>query len=190
MCYAFCKTHIIPDFIVVEGCAKENSFLNNASPSPDMPLFEALQFVSKTLEIYGLSKETKIIAASEVHSAFDVLKLLALGADAISMRNCLTPGYKPYQKDGIYTTAFAQQTMERLRNEILNSTVNIMQAWGYIHIKDITLSSFFRSLDAIQKKEDNKYYGQAGRDIAEKENNRSSRKSYYEMNTGAEVFLN
>ncbi|HEV8082013.1 MAG TPA: glutamate synthase-related protein [Chitinophagaceae bacterium] len=85
MCYAFCKTHIVPDFIVVEGCERENIFLNNVSINPGMPLFEALQFVSKTLEMYGLSKETKIIAASEIYTAFDVLKLRALGADAPSV---------------------------------------------------------------------------------------------------------
>ncbi|MEP6949695.1 MAG: glutamate synthase-related protein, partial [Ginsengibacter sp.] len=190
MCYAFCKTHIIPDFIVVEGCAKEAILLNNVSSDSGMPLFEALQFVAKTLEIYGISKETKIIAASEIHTAFDILKLRALGADALSMRNRLIRSAKPYQKGDINETAFARQSMERLRNEILNSTMDVMQAWGYKHIKDITLSSFFRILDALQMKEDHKGNGRAGRDIVEKKNHRLSQKSLYEKNTGAEVFLN
>ena len=190
MCYAFCKTHIIPDFIAVEGCGKESILLNNMSSNSGMPLFEALQFVAKTLETYGLSKEIKIIAASEIHTAFDVLKLRALGADAISMRNCLMRGSKPYQKDDINAITFARQSMERLRNEILNSTMNVMQAWGYIHIKDITLSSFFRSLDVLQRKEDNKDNGRAAWNIVEKKNYRLSQKGFYEKNTGAEVFLN
>lgn len=190
MCYAFCKTHIVPDFIVVEGVEKENIFLNNVSIKTGMPLFEALQFVSKTIEMYGLSKETKIIAAAEIYTAFDVLKLRALGADAISMRNRFNCGDKPYQKDGINATAFAQQSMERLRSDILNNTVNIMHAWGYIHIKDITLSSFFRSLDTLQSKKSDNDYDQAERDIAEKKNYRLPQKSFSEKNTSSEVFLN
>lgn len=190
MCFAFCKTHIVPDFIVVEGCAKETILLNNMSFNSGMPLFEALQFVAKTLEKYGLTKETKIIAAAEIHSAFDVLKLRAMGADAISMRNCLTRGDKPYQKDGINSTVFARQCIERLRSDILNSTMNVMKAWGYINIKDITLSSFFRSLDTLQSKEDNKNYDRAGWDIVEKKSYQLSQKSFSERNTSSEVFLN
>ena len=190
MCYAFCKTHIVPDFIVIEDCEKENIFLNNVSTKPGMPLFEALQFVSKTLEIYGLSKEIKIIAASEIYTAFDVLKLRALGADAISMRNRFTRGDKHYQKDGINATAFAQQVMERLRKEILHSTMNVIKSWGYVHIKDITLSSFFRSLDSLQAKKENREFDQSGWDIAEKKDYRLSQNNFSERNTGSEVFLN
>ncbi len=190
MCYAFCKTHIIPDFIVVEGCEKENIFLNNISPNPGMPLFEALQFVSKTLEMYGLSKETKIIAASEIHSAFDILKLRALGADAVSMRNRITRGEKPYQKNGIGSSAFARQCMERFRSEILNGTMNIMQSWGYINMKDVTLSSFFRSLDALYSKGVSHDHNQEEWDVSEKKSYRLPQKGSYEKNMGAEVFLN
>ena len=190
MCYAFCKTHIVPDFIVIEGCEKENIFLNNVSIKAGMPLFEALQFVSKTLEMFGLSKEIKIIAAAEIYTAFDVLKLRALGADAISMRNCLTSGDKPYQKDSIGSTRFSQQSMERFRNKILNSTINIMQAWGYIHIKDITLSSFFRSLDSLQSKVVQEKNDQPEWGIAERKTYSLPQKSVYEKNTSSHVFLN
>ncbi len=190
MCYAFCKTHIIPDFIVVEGCAKENSFLNNVSPNPSMPLFEALQFVSKTLEIYGLSKETKIIAASEIYTAFDVLRLRALGADAISMRNCLTSGDKPYRTDEFGFARFSRQCMERFRSKILNSTISTIQAWGYVNIKDITLSSFFRSLDALNTRDVNKEYDPEGWDVSERKTYRLSQKNFYEKKTSSGAFLN
>ncbi|MEO8416940.1 MAG: hypothetical protein ABI472_24975, partial [Ginsengibacter sp.] len=137
----------------------------------------------KTLEIYGLSKETKIIAAAEIYTAFDVLKLRALGADAISMRNCLTRGDKPYQKDGINSTVFARQCMERLRSDVLNSTMNVMHAWGYKHIKDITLSSFFRSLDALQSKDGDRKDNQEIWNISEKKSYRLPQKSFSEKNT-------
>lgn len=190
MCYAFCKTHIIPDFIVVEGYGKGNILLNNMPANPGMPLFEALQFVSKTLEQCGLSKEIKIIAASKIHTAFDVLKLRALGADVISMRNCLTSVDKLYRTDGFGSTRFSQQYMERFRSEILNSTIDIMQAWGYINIKDTTLSSFFRSLDALNSKDVNKEYDHEGWDISKRKTYRLSQENFYEKNTSSGVFLN
>ncbi len=185
MCYAFCKTHIIPDFIVVEGCGKENIMLNNMTTNHGIPLFEALLFVSKTLEQCGLSKEIKIIAASEINTAFDVLKLRALGADAISMRNCLTSGDKPYQTDGIGSTRFSPQCMEKFRTEILNSTIDIMQAWGYKNIKDITLASFFRSLDALNSKGVNKEYDPERWDISDRKTYRLSQENFYEKNTSS-----
>jgi hypothetical protein len=190
MCYTFRKTHIIPDFVVVEDYTKENIKLNNISADSGMPLYEALEFVSKTLETYGLSKEIKIIAASEIYTAFDVLKLRALGADAISMRNCLASDDKLYQIDGIGSTRFSQQYMERFRSEILNSTIDIMHAWGYINIKDITLSSFFRSLDALNPKDANSEYHQEGWDISERKPYQLSQKNSYEKNTNSGVFLN
>ncbi len=146
-----------------------------------MPLFEALQFVSKTLGIYGLSKETKIIAAAKIYTAFDVLKLRALGADAISMRNRFTCSDKPYEKDGHLSNAFVLQVMERFRSDILNSTMNIIRSWGYTHIKDITLSSFFRSLDTLQSKKSDNDYDHEERDINEKRNYRLSQKRFAEI---------
>ncbi|MEO8416716.1 MAG: glutamate synthase-related protein [Ginsengibacter sp.] len=187
MCYAFCKTLIIPDFIVVEGYGKENILLNMPA-NPGMPLFEALLFVSKTLEQFGLSKEIKIIAASEIYSAFDVLKLCALGANAVSMRNFPTSGDKLYQTAGIGSTRFSPQNMERFRNEILNNTIDIMQAWGYINIKDITLSSFFRNLDALNSKDVDTGYD--GWDISERKTYQLSPEYLYGKNTSSGVFLN
>ena len=149
MCFAFRKTEIIPDYIVVEGCVNKNNALDS-SEKPGMLLYEALLFVSKTLEMYGLNKEIKIIAATEIYTALDVLKLHALGADAISMQNCLTRSDKYYETDGVQSTAFSQQCMERLRTELLNGAMNIMQSWGYKNIKDITLSTFFRNMDALE----------------------------------------
>ncbi|MEO8111650.1 MAG: glutamate synthase-related protein [Ginsengibacter sp.] len=189
MCYAFCKTHIVPDFIVVENCEKENIFLNNIPITKGMPLFEALQFVSKTLEMYGLSKETKIIAAAEIYKGIDVLKLRALGADAISMRNSFIRGDKPYQNEGINSTAFAMQVMQRLRNDILNSTMNLIKSWGYIHIKDITLSSFFRSVESFDESEGNREQEKAGRNINEKRNYRLPHKAFLKRTPVQKFFL-
>ena len=149
ICYAFRKTGIIPDYLVIEDFAKENNLFVNSSQSCDMPLYEALLFASKTLEVYGLSKEIKIIAASEIYSPFDVLRLFALGADAVSFQNHLTRSDRYYEIDDIKSTDFSQRCMEQLRSEILDSTMKIMQAWGYKNVRDITLPAFFRDLGTL-----------------------------------------
>lgn len=190
ICYAFCKTHIVPDFIVVEGSEKDHSFRNNVPVKPGLPLFEALQLVSKTLELYGLTKETKIIAAAEIYTAFDILKLRALGADAISMRNRFTRSDISGQKDDAGNTTWAQQVMVRFRSDILNSTMNVIRSWGYRHIKDITLSSLFRSLNTLQSTDANKKSNHQVGAITERKTYRFRQKSNYEKNTGSELFLN
>ena len=151
ICYAFCKTAIAPDFITVEDCDKENNFLSHSQNSA-MPLYEALLFVSKTLEIYGLNKKIKIIAAFEIYSPFDVLRLFALGADAVSFQNHVTRSNRYYETNGIQSTNFSRRSMEQLRTEILVGTMNIMQASGYKSTDDITLATFFRDLDALYSK--------------------------------------
>jgi hypothetical protein len=108
-------------------------------------LYEALLFVSKTLEMYGLKNEIKIIAVSPVNTAFDVLKLHALGADALRMKNFATT-------DSIQTNAASAMGMQKWRNKIIRSTMEIMSACGYINMKEITLPSLLRKLDSLQSK--------------------------------------
>ena len=140
ICYAFRKTEIIPDYIVIEDCSVENIL--------DMPLYEALLFASKTLEIYGLTKEIKIIAAAQIYTALDVLKLIALGADGIIMWNNHLPG----NNKKIFKTSpdvFSQDYWQ-LRNEILRSTIDLINSLGYINIKEITLSSLLPRLNNLE----------------------------------------
>ena len=140
ICYAFRKTEIIPDYIVIEDCSVENILC--------MPLYEALLFASKTLETYGLTSEIKIIAATKIYTSLDVLKLIALGADGLIMQNNHLPGNN---KKMIKTsaTAFSQEYWQ-LRNEILRSTIDLMNSFGYINIKEITLSSLLLRLNNFE----------------------------------------
>ncbi len=190
MCYTFRKTHIIPDFVVVEGYTKENIKLNNISADSGMRLYEALEFVSKTLETYGLSKEIKIIAASEIYTAFDVLKLRALGADAISMRNSPVFVERPYQKEGIDSTSFASLSKDRFRSQILNSTMSVIQGWGYINIKDITISSFIRNLDTLHSIDNYPEHNQEILNVSDNKSYRIPNKGIYEKDTSSGVLLN
>ncbi len=189
ICYAFCKTAIVPDFITIQDCDKENSFPSDSKYS-GMPLYEALLFVSKTLDTYGLNEKIKIIAAAEIYSPFDVLRLFALGADAVSFQNHVTRSDGHYESDNMQSTEFSRRSMEQLRTEILGSTMNIMQAWGYKNTGDITLATFFRNLDPLYSKG---FYRKHDHKIANNSEKRSFSivgKGFHEKNTSSEVIYN
>jgi hypothetical protein len=151
ICYAFRKTGILPDYIAIEDTKENNSSLNHAKNTA-LPLYEALLFVSKTLEMYGLENEIKIIAVSRVNTAFDVLKLHALGADALRVQNFA-------KADNIQTNASPVVYLQQSRNKIIRSTMEIMKACGYINMQEITLPSLLRKLDSLQSNTLNKIYG-------------------------------
>lgn len=86
ICKAMVKTGITPDFITVDGGeggtgAAPLEFSNSVG----MPLRDALAFVYDALHGFGLKKHIKIIASGKVHTGFDIVKNIALGAD---MCNC------------------------------------------------------------------------------------------------------
>jgi len=151
MCYAFRKTGILPDYIAIEDYAKENNAVPHHAKNTALPLYEALLFVSKTLEMYGLENEIKIIAVSPVNTAFDVLKLHALGADALRMKNFTTA-------ENMQANASPVVCIQKSRNKIIRSTMEIMKACGYINMQEITLPSLLRKLDSLQSKTLNKIY--------------------------------
>ncbi len=105
---AMLETGITPDFITIDG----GEGGTGAAPieltnSVGMPLRDALIFVNNSLIGTGLRERMKLIASGKALSAFHMLRLMALGADAINSarammlalgciqsRNCNT-GYCP-----------------------------------------------------------------------------------------------
>ncbi|WP_369048670.1 FMN-binding glutamate synthase family protein [Tenacibaculum sp. UWU-22] len=86
MIQAFSKANNYPDFISVDGGeggtgAAPLEFSNYVGT----PLLEGLTFVYKLLKKYKLKDQIKIIASGKAIDTFDVVKYLALGADAIGM---------------------------------------------------------------------------------------------------------
>ncbi len=82
--FAIAKSY--PDFITVDGGeggtgSAPIEFTNYVGT----PLLEGLSFVYKTLEKYQLKDQIKIIASGKAIDAFDVVKLLAMGADTVNM---------------------------------------------------------------------------------------------------------
>lgn len=82
ICKAMLKTGVTPDFITVDGGeggtgAAPLEFSNSVG----MPLREGLTFVYDALHGFGLKKHIRIIASGKVHTGFDLVKNLSLGAD-------------------------------------------------------------------------------------------------------------
>ncbi len=82
ICKAMLDTGIVPDFIVVDGAeggtgAAPLEFTNHVGT----PLQEGLLLVHNTLVGLNLRSRVKIGCAGKVTSAFDIARLMALGAD-------------------------------------------------------------------------------------------------------------
>lgn len=85
ICKAMVKTGITPDFITIDGSEGGTG----AAPlelanSVGTPLRDALLFVHNALIGTGVRNQIRLIAAGKVMSAFDVLRLLALGANTVN----------------------------------------------------------------------------------------------------------
>lgn len=77
------ELQIIPDFITIDGAeggtgAAPLEFIDNMG----MALFDALSFVNQSLKEKELRNHIKVIASGKIITAFDIAKVIALGADA------------------------------------------------------------------------------------------------------------
>jgi hypothetical protein len=139
ICYVFRKTGIIPDCVVIEGCENKSNVLSDFPQSQYISLYDGLLFISKTLEMYGLNKQIKIIVSTSIYTAFDVLKLYALGAHAIRMQNFIISDINKN----------ASSDAGDLRSKIIRNTKEIMKVCGYASIHEITLSSLLQNFDFL-----------------------------------------
>lgn len=147
ICYAIQKTKFIPDFIVVEGSVKSQPVANFKKESRlPIPLYEALQFVSATLRMYSLENEIKVIAAGEIISGFDILKMLSLGADLVY---CEMDNYDRINYSSKKSQFRKGRTITDIHNKHTYDIIKIMQTAGFRKISDITLPNLFRSMESI-----------------------------------------
>ena len=85
ICQSIVETGIKPDFIVVDGTEGGTGAAPlEFSDRIGMPLYDALSFVSETLIKHDLKKDIRLIASGRVMTGFDIVKLLALGADGVN----------------------------------------------------------------------------------------------------------
>ncbi|MCA5006529.1 FMN-binding glutamate synthase family protein [Sphingobacterium bovistauri] len=169
ICNAMQNTQIFPDFISIDGSeggtgAAPLEFTDNIG----MPLYDALTFVTTTLIKYGLKKHIKVIASSRIVTGFDLMKALALGADAcysargmmfalgcIQALKCnedVCPVGVATQKPHLYKgldVADKHVRVAQFHRNTLRATVEIMEACGFKTVDDIRADKFFRKVDGI-----------------------------------------
>lgn len=83
ICKAMLETGICPDFVCVDGAeggtgAAPLEFSNSVGT----PLLDGLSFVHNTLVGCGLRKDIRVLCSGRVMTGFDVIRCVALGADA------------------------------------------------------------------------------------------------------------
>jgi glutamate synthase domain-containing protein 2 len=170
ICKAMVKTGITPDFITVDGGeggtgAAPLEFSNSVG----MPLRDALAFVYDALHGYGLKKHIKIIASGKVHTGFDIVKNIALGADmcncarammlaigCIQALECNTntcPTGVATQNPKLSAGLNVDNKKQRVANyhhETIKAAVELMGAAGISHPDKLHRSHIYRRVSANQ----------------------------------------
>jgi glutamate synthase domain-containing protein 2 len=90
ICKAMITTGIKPDFIAIDG----GEGGTGAAPiefadSIGMPLRDGLSFAIDALNGYDLKKDIKVIATGKVFNGFHIARLIAIGADMVSMARAM-----------------------------------------------------------------------------------------------------
>lgn len=172
ICEAITLTGIIPDFITVDGAEGGTG----AAPleftdSIGMPLYDAVAFVTQTLHLFGLQQSVKVIASGKIITAFDVMKVLALGASAcysargmmfslgcIQALKC-DSGHCPAgiatQEKSLYQGLKVTDKKVRVANyhrHTLNAITEMMEACGFEYVSGIKPEKFFKKIDPLTTK--------------------------------------
>lgn len=169
ICHAMQTTQIFPDFISVDGSeggtgASPLEFTDNLG----MPLYDALTFITTTLIKFGIKKHIKLIASSRIITGFDLLKVIALGADAcysargmmfalgcIQALKCnedVCPVGVATQRPHLYKgldVADKSVRVAQFHRNTLRATVEIMEACGFKTLDEVNASKFFRKVDNV-----------------------------------------
>ncbi|WP_203295454.1 FMN-binding glutamate synthase family protein [Luteirhabdus pelagi] len=83
MVQSFAEKQNYPDFIAIDGAEGGTGAAHMESLHwAGMPINEAIHFAHSILTKYKLRDEIKLMAAGKIISAFDIYRMLALGADA------------------------------------------------------------------------------------------------------------
>ncbi len=83
LCLAMAESGLLPDFITIDGGeggtgAAPLEFSNSVG----MPLREGLMRADNLLRKYSLRSQVRLIASGKIITGFDIVKMIALGADA------------------------------------------------------------------------------------------------------------
>ncbi|MDI1355003.1 MAG: FMN-binding glutamate synthase family protein [bacterium] len=170
ICKAMITTGIMADFITVDGGeggtgAAPLEFSNSVG----MPLREGLTFVYDALHGYGIKKHIRIIASGKVHTGFDLVKNIALGADlcngaramllavgCIQALECNTnrcPTGVATQNPDLFNGLDVVDKRQRVANfqhETVKAAVELMSAAGIKHSDSLHRSHIYRRISPYQ----------------------------------------
>ena len=175
------NTGLYPDFITVDGGEGGTGAAPlEFSDHIGAPLYDGLVIVSKQVKKYGLKEKIKIIAAGKIISGFDLLKVIALGADlcysargmmmslgciqALQCDSGKCPVGIATQEKFLTKGIVVQDKRIRIKNyheNTLKATAEIMGACGFKTLSDVDPKKFkvklnnakVKSLDDIFFKE-------------------------------------
>ena len=164
ICKTMANLKIYVDFISIDGAeggtgAAPLEFTDHVG----MPLFDAIAFARKTLDHYGLP--TRIIASGKVVTAFDILRVMALGASAcysargmMMSLGCIQAlqcdsGKCPVgiatQDKRLYRGIDISDKRVRVFNfhqNTMKAVAELMEACGFRSLTDVTAKSFHRRI--------------------------------------------
>ncbi len=194
ICKAIKETGIIPDFITIDGAeggtgAAPLEFTDNIG----MPLYDALSFVSQTLMDFGLKQDIRIIAAGKIVTAFDILKVMSLGADScysargmmfalgcIQALQC-DSGHCPVgiatQDPSLYKGLSVTDKRVRVANfhkNTIEALAEMMEACGFEKTSDVKPDKFFRKIDYLSTKNFKEIYFHAEHELINENWNKTS----------------
>lgn len=172
LCEAMVATNILPDYITVDGGeggtgAAPLEFSNSVGT----PLREGLVSVYNTLTKYGLKKEIKIIASGKILNGFDLVKTIALGADACNSARgmmlslgCIQalecnknscPTGVATQNPSLYNGLVVKDKFQRVANfqgETVHSATEILAASGLSAFNQLKREHIWRRIGAVEVK--------------------------------------
>lgn len=146
-----------PDFITIDGGeggtgAAPLVFTNHVG----MPLMDALAIVNKKLIDADLRHEIKIIASGKASSSFDILKLIAMGADAVNAARAfmLSMGCIQARECNKNTCPVGIATQNRTLVNGLNPEEKKVRVYNYHHaiiheIKELVAAMGYTSIGSV-----------------------------------------
>lgn len=166
------SNRIMPDFITVDGGeggtgAAPLVFTNHIGN----PLLDALSLVTKSLVKYGIRKDIKVIASGKASTSFDIIKLIALGADGVNAarafmfslgciqaRECnknTCPVGVATQDKFLSSGLNVQDKKVRVYNyhhKVMDEVKDVLAAMGIINMNDLKPSHIFMRVNNLEVK--------------------------------------
>lgn len=172
ICKAIEITGIVPDFISIDGAeggtgAAPLEFTDHIG----MPLYDALSFVTQSLQEFEIKNQVKLIASGRLITGFDILKVLSLGADlcysargmmlslgciqALQCDSGHCPAGIATQDKNLYKGLNVTDKRQRVANyhrNTMHALLEMMEACGFKSLEEIDANKFFRKIDPVTTK--------------------------------------